>query len=204
MPQSAVPQPGRRCSVCAHPQAQHIDLLLVTGTPSDGRYGMGRRALAKKFGLCESSIYNHMKKHISAKYRQAILAGSSVGEKALRELVVEEGHSVLENFKSLHLALKGRFLRALDADDDALMLSHARVMIELLWKMGKLTREVAPSQTLIQNNTVIAAPLEQPEFIEAITKLTIALRPFPEARKAATEALRALPGRAEPKLIEAS
>jgi hypothetical protein len=165
---------------------------------------MGRRAQAKKFGLCESSIYNHAKKHISAKYRQAILAGPSVGEKALREFAVEEGVSVLDNFKSLHRVLRGRFLRALDADDDALMLSHARVMIELLWKMGKLTREVTPSQTLIQNNTVIAAPLEQPEYLEVISKLTIVLRPFPEARQAVLAMLREVSGRADPKLIEAS
>jgi hypothetical protein len=62
----------------------------------------------------------------------------------------------------------------------------------MLWKIGRLTQEIAPPQTLVQNNTIQV--FEHPEYITAITALTAALRPFPEARKAAAEALRSING----------
>jgi len=87
-------------------------------------------------------------------------------------------------------AHRSRWLMALEAGSDELMITHGRAMAEMLWKIGKLTREIAPPQQLIQNNTVQI--FEHPEYIQAITVLTAALRPFPEARQAASEALRAL------------
>jgi hypothetical protein len=180
---------GRKCQVCEHEQCGRIDYLIVTGS---GEHGGGRRALAEKFGINHGSIYYHARNHISAEYRAAILAGPFRSEDDLRQLVAEEGVSVLQNFRGLFNAHRARWLVALEAGDDAGMIAHSRAMTEMLWKIGRLTQEIAPPQTFIQNNTLQI--FEHPEYINAITVLTAALRPFPEARKAAAEALRSLNG----------
>jgi hypothetical protein len=73
-------------------------------------------------------------------------------------------------------------------------------MGELLWKIAKVTHEVAPPVSLVQNNMSISLA-EHPEYVRSITALVEALRPYPEARRAAAAALRGLD---DPKLIEAA
>ena len=191
---------GRLCSVCASPHCGRIDFLLVTGARLAGR---GRRALAEKFGLSETAIYNHGKNHISAEYRKAILAGPFRSEDDLRQTAAEEGISVLQNYRSLFNGHRARWLSALEAGEDAVMLAHARGMTEMLWRIAKITQEVAPpqTQTFIQNNISIT---EHPEFVASISTLVEALRPYPEARRAAAAALRRLDRKPDPLLIEAA
>jgi hypothetical protein len=185
---------GRKCQVCSHDQCGRIDYLLVTGA---GQRGGGRRALSEKFGVNEGSIYYHSIHHISAEYRRSILAGPFRSEEDLRQLAAEEGVSVLQNFRALYNAHRARWLIALESGDDDALIAHSKTMGDMLWKIGKLTQEIAPPQQFIQNNMVQI--FEHPEYLHAITALTSALRPFPEARKAAAEALRGL----DAKMIEA-
>jgi len=126
-----------------------------------------------------------------------VLAGPLRSEHDLRELVAEENTSVLQNFRAVFNGHRSRWLNALETGSDEVMISHGRAMAEMLWKIGRLTQEIAPPQTFVQNNTVQI--FDHPEYIRAITVLTAALRPFPEARKAAAEALRGL----DAKMIEA-
>jgi hypothetical protein len=188
---------GRKCQVCAHEQCGRIDYLLVT---AGGQRGGGRRALAEKFGVNQGSIYYHSVNHITAEYRRAILAGPFRSEEDLRQLAAEEGTSVLQNFRVIFNAHRARWLAAVEAGNDEMMIAHNKPMSDMLWKIGKLTQEIAPPQQFIQNNTVQF--FEHPDFLHAITALTAALRPFPEARRAAAEALRGLDASATP-LIEA-
>jgi hypothetical protein len=188
MPRKPGAHRGRKCSVCAHPECGRIDFLLVSGA---GELGRGRGALAKKFGLSESAIYNHGRHHISSEYRKAVLAGPFRSEDDLRQLVAEEGISVLQNFRALYNGHRQKWLAALEGGDDPMMIRHANCMAEMLWKIGKLTHEIAPPQQFIQNNMAIQVH-EHPEYVGAITALTAALRPFPDARRAAAAALRAL------------
>jgi len=187
MPYPAGKWRGRKCTVCTHPEAGRIDFLLVSGS---GEHGKGRRSLAEKFGLGADALQRHGKHHISAEYRRAILAGPLHSEQDLRELVAQEGQSVLVNFRSLFNAHRQRWLVALESGDDLMMIAHSKTMTEILTRIGRLTQEIAPPQTFVQNNTVQI--FEHPEYLNAIAALTAALRPFPEARKAAAEALRSL------------
>jgi hypothetical protein len=192
---------GRLCSVCAHPECGRIDYLLVSGA---GEWGRGRRALAEKFGLGENSIWNHSKNHISAEYRKAVLAGPFRSEDDLRQLVAEEGQSVIVNFRSIFNGHRQRWLAAMEGHNDAMMIKHAACMGELLWKIAKITHEVPPPVSLVQNNMSISLA-EHPEYVQSITALVEALRPYPEARLAAAAALRGLDQTSEkPKLIEAA
>jgi hypothetical protein len=187
---------GRKCQVCAHEQCGRIDYLLVTGA---GTRRGGRRALSEKFGVNVGSVYYHAINHISAEYRRAILAGPFRSEEDLRQLAAEEGVSVLQNFRALYNAHRARWLIAFESGDDAAMIAHSKTMSDMLGKIGKLTREIVPAQQFIQNNMVQI--FEQPEYLHAITVLTAALRPFPAARRAAAEALRALDARQSAALL---
>jgi len=195
-PKGKWPGIGRKCQVCTHEQRGRIDYLIVTGGSA---HGTGRLAIAKKFGVGVGSVYYHSHHHISAEYRQAVLAGPLRSEHDLRELVADEGISVLQNFRSVYNAHRQRWLIALEVGNDELMIAHAKAMSDMLWKIGKLTREIAPQQTLIQNNVVQF--FDSPEYLEAITAVTTALRSHPEARQAVVQALRGLEAK-PPKQIE--
>ena len=151
MPYPAGKWRGRKCTVCTHPEAGRIDFLLVSGS---GEHGKGRRSLAEKFGLGADALQRHAKHHISAEYRRAILAGPLHSEQDLRELVAQEGQSVLVNFRSLFNAHRQRWLVALESGDDLMMIAHSKTMTEMLTRIGRLTQEIAPPQTFVQNNTV--------------------------------------------------
>jgi hypothetical protein len=179
---------GRKCQTCIHPQVAKIDFLLVSGA---GEKGSGRKSIAAKFNLSPGSIGNHYYKHISAEYRRAVMAGPFGSELELRQLAAEEGHSVLQSLRVIFNGHRHRWLLSMEAGDDSNMIQHARFMTNALWKIGQLTQEILPTPVIHQNNTVINV-LEHPEYIETITRLSEALQPFPDARKAVAKALQGL------------
>jgi hypothetical protein len=184
---------GKPCSVCRHEQRGRIDFLLVT---SDGRNGTGRRALAEKFGLDATALYRHGKNHISEEYRAAVLAGPFRSEADLRELAAEEGQSVLVNYRGLFNGHRSRWLQALECADDEVMVRHGRAMSEMLWKIGQLTREIAPNaHTQIQQNIYMS-----PDFYTFQRRAVKVLRRHPEVLQEWLAEFR----NDDPKLIEAT
>jgi hypothetical protein len=182
------------CSVCRHEQRGRIDYLLVTAA---GETGSGRRGLAEKFGLSESSIYSHGKQHISIEYRQAVLTGPFRSENDLRQMVAEEGISVLQNYRGLFNAHRSRWLVALERGDDEAMVRHGRAMSEMLWKIGRLTREIAPNvHTAIQQNIFMT-----PDYYNFERRALKVLRRHPEAMQDWLAEFREAPSA---RLIEAS
>jgi hypothetical protein len=186
------PQPwhqfNQRCSICKHPQVARIDYLAISG---HGEHGHGRNAIAAKYNLSVGSLYNHLRKHISAEYRRAILAGPFASERDLRELAAEEGTSVLQSLRVIFNGHRHRWLLALEIGDDRSMIDHAKFMTNTLWKIGQLTQEILPTPVIHQNNLQINL-FEHPEYVQAFTRLSEALQPFPDARKAVAHALRGL------------
>jgi hypothetical protein len=184
---------GRRCSICAHPDRGRIDFLLVT---SDGRNGTGRRKLAEKFGVSADALYRHGQQHISQEYRSAVLAAPLADEASLRELAAEEGVSVLQNFRAVFNGHRSRWLQALECADDEVMVRHGRVMTEMLWKIGQLTREIAPNaHTQVQTNIYMS-----PDFYTFQRRAVSVLRRHPEVLQDWLAEFR----NDDPRLIEAS
>ena len=167
-------QVGRRCAICLHEQRPRLDYLLVIGTV-DGGKGTGRRALAAKFGVKPDALYHHSRAHISDEYRRAVLAGPFRSEEDLRQLVAEEGVSVLQNYRGLFNAHRSRWLYALEIGDDTAMVSHGRVMDGMLWRMGQLTREIMPNAPVTQNIFMT------PDYYNFERRALRVLRKHPEA-----------------------
>jgi hypothetical protein len=167
-------QVGRLCQCCGHEQRGRLDFLIVSGS---GEHGKGRRALAEKFGVSESSIANHSKKHISQEYRKAVMIGPFQSEADLRELAAQEGQSVIVNYRAIFNAHRSRWLRALEIGDDDVMVKHARAMDGMLWRIGQLTREfVQPGATAIQQNIFMS-----PDYYNFERRALRVLRRHPEA-----------------------
>jgi hypothetical protein len=169
--------------------------LLVSGA---GEHGRGRKAIAAKFDLSPGSVDAHRRRHISPELRRAILAGPFGSEQELRELAAEEGTSVLQSLRVIFNGHRHRWLASMEANDDFNMIQHAKFMAQTLWKIGQLTQEILPTPVIHQNNTIVNV-LEVPEYVEAMTRLSEALVPHPDARKAVA---RALQGLAPPATIE--
>src|SRR5215469_14470679 len=85
-------------------------------------------------------------------YRNAVLAGPFRSEDDLRELAAEEGISVLQNYRAVFNGHRLRWLAALEIGDDLMMIRHGRAMDAMLWRIGQLTREIAPHAPAIQQN----------------------------------------------------
>jgi hypothetical protein len=167
-------QTGRRCTVCQHEQRGRIDYLIAS---SDGTRGQGRRALGAKFGLTPDAISYHAREHISAEYRAAVLAGPFRSEEDLRQLAAEEGVSVLQNYRAVFNGHRQRWLRALEIGDDAAMVMHGRAMDGMLWRIGQLTREIAPhAPVAIQQNIFMT-----PDYYNFERRALAVLRRHPEA-----------------------
>jgi hypothetical protein len=154
LPRSQWKQAGRLCTICEHEQRSRIDYLLVT---ADGSHGTGKKAIADKYGVQIHTLTKHSRSHITDAYRAAVLAGPFRSEDDLRQLAAEEGTSVLQNYRAVFNGHRDRWLRALEIGDDEAMVKHGRVMDVMLWRMGQLTREIAPHPPAIQQNVFMSA-----------------------------------------------
>lgn len=146
----------RSCAVCEHPERGRIDYLIVTAT---GAHGVGHRALGEKFGVPSHSLYRHGRNHITEEYRRAVKIGPFESEEHLRRLCAENGASVLDNFRALYNGHLSRWLATLEVGDDVAMARHGRMMMEMLGRIGLLTKELVPpgAHTAIQQNFYMSA-----------------------------------------------
>jgi hypothetical protein len=171
-----------RCTVCAHTQRTRIDFLIATGATI--------RALAARFNLNANAIYNHSKKHISDEYRAAVRLGPFESEDRLRQLCAENGTSVLETLRALNAGVSARWLVAFETANDDKLVALSGVIRKNLELMGRLTKELAPPPSSVTTNNFVL--FENPQYLEAISRIAMALRPYAEAREAVTAALRSL------------
>jgi hypothetical protein len=165
----------RQCTICAHPERGRIDYLLVT---NGGSHGGGRRALAQKFSVSADALWRHAKNHISEEYRTAVKVGPFESEEALRKLLAETGASVLDRYNAIYSGHLARWLSALEAGNDEVMIRHGSVMAALLSKVGVLTRELLPpaAHQTIQQNFYMTA-----DFYNFQRRALTVLRRHPEA-----------------------
>jgi len=169
--------PNGTCTICNHPQRGRIDFLLCTTTGSL-EWGTGLRALGQKFGVSFRALHRHGKAHISQEYRRAVKIGPFQSEDHLRKLLADTGASVLDRFNGLYNGHLSRWLVALEANNDPLMISHGKVMAQLLGKVGVLAGEMLPpgAHQRIEQNFYLS-----PDFYQFQQRALRVLRRHPEA-----------------------
>jgi hypothetical protein len=182
------------CKTCLHPERTRIDYLIATGA--------SLKPLASRFGLKPSSLYNHSKKHVSAEYRAAVRLGPFESEARLRQLCAENGVSVVETLRAVNAGVSARWLAAFEAGADDTFISLTAQMRRNLELLARLTRELVPQPSVV-NTTNNFMLFEHPEYVQVIVALSMALRPFPEARQAVLATLRSFRTAGERVLIDA-
>ena len=182
------------CKTCLHPERTRIDYLIATGA--------SLKPLASRFGLKPSSLYNHSKKHVSAEYRAAVRLGPFESETRLRQLCAENGVSVVETLRAVNAGVSARWLAAFEAGADDTFVSLTAQMRKNLELLARLTRELVPQPSVV-NTTNNVMLFEHPEYVQVIAALSMALRPFPEARQAVIATLRSFRTAGERVLIDA-
>ena len=182
------------CKTCLHPERTRIDYLIATGA--------SLKPLASRFGLKPSSLYNHSKKHVSSEYRAAVRLGPFESEARLRQLCAENGVSVVETLRAVNAGVSARWLAAFEAGADDTFISLTAQMRKNLELLARLTRELMPQPSVV-NTTNNFMLFEHPEYVQVIAALSMALRPFPEARQAVLATLRSFRTAGERVLIDA-
>ena len=182
------------CKTCLHPERTRIDYLIATGA--------SLKPLASRFGLKPSSLYNHSKKHVSTEYRAAVRLGPFESETRLRQLCAENGVSVVETLRAVNAGVSARWLAAFEAGADDTFISLTAQMRKNLELLARLTRELMPQPSVV-NTTNNFMLFEHPEYVQVIAALSMALRPFPEARQAVLATLRSFRTAGERVLIDA-
>lgn len=172
-----------RCKVCRHPERWRVELLKAGGASLD--------ALAEKFALDRDSIHRHWHLHVSDESKASYLCGpaqlAELGEKA-----AIEGDSVLDYLRMIRTVLTGQLAAANEAGDGRGTAYVAGRLTQVLETIARVTGELgAMAQSVnITNNVAILS--EHPAFLKMQATMLRALTPFPDARMAVVEALRAL------------
>jgi hypothetical protein len=148
----------RRCTVCAHPKVEAIDMALIAGEPY--------RSVANRYeSLSQAAVQRHEENHLPATLSKAMEA---------RE--VPRADDLLASVRGLQrraLSTLGKAEEAGELRTALLAIREARGNLELLAKIsGELQQEGTVNLHL------------SPEYLEVRTAILVAVEPYPEAAQA--------------------
>jgi hypothetical protein len=177
-------QRSGRCKICQSPDRFRIELLLVSG--------VGRRAIAKKFGVSADAAWRHGRLHVSQEQRAQLLAGP-IRLRELADRAAQESMSLLEYISMVRSTVLQQFFAAGEANDrQGVALLSAR-LAELFRLQGQFTGEL--TSALVTNTTVNNFQFTtDPEFRQLMMEVAEALDGYPEARRAVFAKFAALEG----------
>lgn len=157
------------CSSCHHPDRAAIDAALVLGQES-------LRSLARRYGMDRASLARHRQQHVSPALARVATDREEAGPA-----------SALDRVQQLY----DRARRVLDAAEEdgkaSLTLAAIRELRQCAELLARLTHE------LDERPQVTVNVLASPEVQGILVAILDALRPYPEARRAAGAAVDALP-----------
>ena len=166
-----------KCSICRHACVGRIDLHLARRTPL--------RVIAAKFEVTPSALCRHRSNHMSAQVKAALAIGVPKTDLDIERLRRDESENLLQSL----VYHRSRLWALVDAAEDlgdlrAASSLHGRV-IDLWTLEAKFLHELVDGDITITQNILIL-----PGYIQARTVILQALRPFPDASKAVSGALR--------------
>jgi hypothetical protein len=163
-----------RCTICRHRERPAIDLALARGITA--------KAVAKRYDIGIHALYRHRKDHLTPAVKARLLAGPDT-ELDLENLKETEAQSLLAHV----VALRHRIFGHLDlAEEVGDAYSAQRAVAQLptnLELMARLLGELGVGSTHTTN--ILIAP----QYLEMRVALVEALRPYPEAARAVSQAL---------------
>ena len=153
----------RRCTVCAHPKVEAIDMALVAGEPY--------RSVANRYeSLSQASVQRHSENHLPATLAQAKEAE-----------MVAHADDLLEQVRDLQVRTFAILEAAEASEQHRTALSAIREARGNLELLAKLLGELDDRPTV---NVLIS-----PEWLELRTVIIGALEPYTDARGAVLRAI---------------
>jgi hypothetical protein len=182
-----------QCTICRHPDVVQINWLIARGATV--------RPLAARFGVAQRPLYNHRDRHISKEFKAAVRVGPLASEAHLRDICDGNERSVLEQLRAINGAVSTRWLLAFEAGAHDRFIELTVQLRKNLQLIAECTREITPPPSVkVTNNFNL---FQSPEYLQAVTSIADALRPYPEARRAVALAMKSLGASEGAPLIEA-
>ena len=181
-------KPGVRCTVCTHPERVAIDRALIGMAGGVG----SERTIANRFDLTKASIHRHRSSHLAGKV--------AIANRAARVESAKEGAAIQETTADTVRTLVGRALEYLDvsevrsadgkltrATDVKGAAATLRAALGALQLQAQLRGEIKTGGDV--NVLVDQRGKPREEWAELTGLLFAALRPWPDAARAAAAAL---------------
>jgi hypothetical protein len=176
---------GRRCTVCDHPSRADIDRQLASG--------VSLRKTAESFGISASAALRHRRRHLApqlARSLEEVRAGRAAElvpeREAQRAQDIGQALDVVHQLRAINAACLEVLTKARASEKHATLLGAVDRIHRQIELQARLLSELQEGQTV---NVLVA-----PEWHEVRLVVVNALRRYPEARAAVTEALAKLPG----------
>lgn len=171
--------PGLRCTVCTHPERAAIDRAVLSRSVRD---------IAKQWGLTSSSVQRHKGKCVKKTVERAARA-SNIAEAQLGAATVETVEGCVRRALELLTVAEvrgpdGKLTRATDIKGAVSALSAAAKHLGLQAQLRGEIKTGSTTNVLVDQR---GRPTE--EWAELTGVLFAALRPWPEASRAAATAL---------------
>ena len=157
---------ARPCTVCAHPQRESIDRLLLGGN-------VGVATIASEFGVNERAVYRHRASHLPAVIGLAAAAPT-----------VAQGNALLAQLEDLRADAQELQRKAEEAQD-------IRTALVAIREQGRLIETLLAVAGELQTQPTVNVVFAQ-EWIQVRAVLLQALAPYPDARQAVAQALKGL------------
>jgi hypothetical protein len=177
----------RPCQVCRHPERAAIEVARLAG--------VSLKALEAKYGVNFKAVWRHMRDHVSAADKAAIIADIPVQELAAR--AAEEGMSLLDYLAIVRKAVMGALITASGVGDAGAIARLTGRATEVLRLQAELAGQLSAIGTMVThtttNNTAIF--VESPMFARLQEMLVSRLaRSHPEALALVIDGLNELDG----------
>src|SRR5215211_6985227 len=158
----------RRCTVCAHPKVEAIDMALVAGEPY--------RSVANRYeSLSQAAVQRHEENHLPATLSKA--------KEAQDTSRADDLLASLRGLQRRALSILGKAEEAGELRTAPSAIREARGNLELLAKLsGELQQEGTVNLHL------------SPEYLEVRTAILVAVEPYPEAAQAISRAMLGIEG----------
>ena len=152
----------RICTVCTHPLVEEINKELIGGATAE--------AMSKAYGLARSSVQRHKDRHIPQQLAEVHKAKELASGESLISQVID---------------LKAR---AENSYNRAVMANHIIAEIQAIRELRAITELSAKISGEISTRSVTNIVI-MPEWVMLRGVILRALEPYPEARRAVTDAV---------------
>jgi hypothetical protein len=171
----------RTCTICTHAEREAIDRALVARQPL--------RNIALCFGTSPTALFRHKSDHLprllaQAERREVAAATTLQVQRATQEVAeAKQALDVIQQLKTINAVAMRTMANAHQSGDGDLALKAAAGVLRQLEFQSRLLGDLTDQPRVVL--------VSSPEWVAIRGALMAALAPFPEARIAVAEALRA-------------